>query len=226
MKTIRATAAGLLLLIAVLLQVIDSCCFDRSFYVSEYGKNKTAEVIGMSEDALMETTDVLLDYLKDRRQDILVTQTVRGKDREIFDLRETMHMEDVKKLYQNAMTVKWAAMIVSVVLFGWTILQNRDRAFETLRDGLKNGGILLALFTAFIMIWAIADFNGFWISFHYLLFDNELFFLNPNTEILINMVPESFFFDLVTRIILVFFGLITVGTVGMVIWGKRRKKNA
>jgi uncharacterized membrane protein len=41
-------------------------------------------------------------------------------------------------------------------------------------------------------------------NFHYVFFDNDLFLLNPNVSIMINMFPESFFFDIVAAIIIVF----------------------
>lgn len=213
--------AGFLLLTAILLQVIDSCCFMRSFYVSEYAKNKTAETIGMTDEVLMETTEELLDYLKDKRQDLVVYGEVKGVEREIFDAREKRHMVDVKELYQNAMKVKWAAFVISVALFAAMVLLHKGSLYENLRDGVRYGGLLLGMFTAFILIWAVADFNGFWMQFHYLLFDNDLFLLNPNTEILINMVPETFFFDLVTRIIIVFFAIVALITAGLFAAGKR-----
>ena len=213
--------AGFLFLTAVLLQVIDSCCFSHSFYVKEYAKNHTAETIGMSEETLMETTQELLDYLKDKRDDLVVYGEVNGQKREIFDAREKRHMVDVKNLYRNAMNVKWAAVAVSAALIAFCAVRKKGSFYELLRDSFKFGGLLLAMFVIFILIWAIADFNGFWISFHYLLFDNELFFLDPNTEILINMVPETFFFDLVTRIILVFFAIMTVCAGGLLVYGKK-----
>ena len=130
-------------------------------------------------------------------------------------------MVDVKELYQNAMKVKWAAFVISVALFAVMVLLHKGSLYENLRDGVRYGGLLLGMFTAFILIWAVADFNGFWMQFHYLLFDNDLFLLNPNTEILINMVPETFFFDLVTRIIIVFFAIVALITAGLFAAGKR-----
>lgn len=226
MKTNKLLCAlcGFLFLVSVLLQVVDSCCFARSFYVSEYAKNGTAASIGMSEEGLMRTTDALLDYLKDRRDDLIVYETVHGTEREIFDTREKLHMIDVKNLYRNAMRVKAAAFAAAAVLFAYMVLKRKDRPYAVLRDSFRRGGSLLGLFILFVLVWAVADFNGFWIQFHYILFDNELFFLDPNTEILINMVPETFFFDLVTRIILVFLAVMTACGACMLILKKREDR--
>ena len=87
--------------IGAFLKVIDYACFDLSFYEKEYFSNSTAQSIGMSQDDLMNSTDTLLSYLKDNRDDIIYVARVKGEVREAFDERETLHMVDVKNLYQN-----------------------------------------------------------------------------------------------------------------------------
>ena len=61
--------------------------------------------------------------------------------------------------------------------------------------------IILGLVIA-ISIYALIDFNSFWLNFHYVFFDNDLFLLDPNVSIMINMFPETFFFDMVFGIVL------------------------
>ena len=72
MRRILPALASLFLLIAILLTTVDALCFARGFYSYEYRKDNQAEKIGMSDEGLMAATDTLLDYLKDRRQDIVV----------------------------------------------------------------------------------------------------------------------------------------------------------
>ena len=52
----------------------------------------TAEQMGMSHEELMASTNVLLDYLKDKRDDIKIEVTVNGEKVQMFDERETLHM--------------------------------------------------------------------------------------------------------------------------------------
>ena len=55
-----------------------------------------------------------------------------------------------------------------------------------------------------ISVYATFDFYDFWMNFHYIFFTNDLFILNPNTDILIMMVPQQFFMNLVFKIIFYF----------------------
>lgn len=55
----------------------------------------------------------------------------------------------------------------------------------------------------------MADFNGFWTTFHQLFFTNDLWLLNPATDLMINLFPEAFFSHLVIRILLWFLCLLS-----------------
>ena len=130
--------------------------------------------------------------------------------REVFDTREKTPMIDVKNLYQNAMSVRNVLLITSIVLLAVGLYLSKERYIRFIYDGYKTGVSFLLLIIVCIAVIAIMDFNAFWLQFHYLFFTNDLFLLDPNTEILINMVPEQFFTDLVFRIIAMFISSLSV----------------
>ena len=198
---VLSAVAGFLLSAAIIATVIDVVSFDRSFYENEYRKNDTVSYTGMSAEDNLRATDTLLDYLQDKRQDIVCVAEVSGTEREVFNERETLHMVDVKALYQNAIRVRNGCVIAAVILLVLSVLIKKRSIFSVLRSGWKNGVILTGVVILFITIWALADFNQFWTNFHLLFFDNDLWLLDPNTSIMINLFPGNFFFDLVIRII-------------------------
>ena len=222
MKTadILSAIAGFLLSAAIIATVIDVVSFDRSFYEAEYRKNDTVSYTGMSAEDNLRATDTLLDYLQDKRQDIVCTAVVSGTEREVFNERETLHMVDVKALYQNAIRVRNGCVITAVILLVLSVLIGKKSFFSVLRSGWKNGILLTGAVILFIAIWALADFNQFWTNFHLLFFDNDLWLLDPNTSIMINLFPGSFFFDLVTRIIVWVVGIHVV--ISGILFGTRK----
>ena len=225
MRRIAAACASLLFLVSLLLSVIDVCCFADSFYNYEYRKGAQAEKIGMSEEGLMDATVTLLDYLHDKRDDIVVSTEVRGEMREVYNMRETLHMTDVKALYQNAMKARTIFLIVSIIILAYLYFSGRTAFFRTALRGLQDALLLIILFVSFVAVWCIVDFNGFWMQFHYIFFDNDLFLLDPNTSIMINMFPESFFFDIVVLIIIVFAACAALIT-GLCAYGARKEARA
>ena len=69
-----------------------------------------------------------------------------------------------------------------------------------------------------------SDFSKYFIVFHHIFFDNDLWILNPATDLLINIVPEPFFMDTALRIGITF-GLMVVAflVISFYLW-KRSKK--
>lgn len=206
-----------LVFITIFFVCLDVIAFDRNFYKQEYAKLQVAESIPMSEEDLEKTTDVLLGYLQGKYETLEVTAEVAGQERQVFNEREIAHMVDVKALYEGARTVAilggilFAAMVVAgIAIYRRKFLPLFSKSF------LWAGGIFLAIIVVILLL-AVVDFSSFWTTFHKIFFRNQLWILDPSTDILIMMVPSQFFFDLVTKIGIWYFGIMAVLTVGMIV---------
>ncbi len=187
------------LILCAFLSCIDYWCFSDSFYQNEYLKLDTANDIGMSISDLNKTTDVLLGYLQDKYQTLDTDANVNGMDREVFNDREKAHMVDVKNLYQNVLVVRNVAFVVYLLTFVYVCFtDNKKYIFSSYKKSLAIFGFIIG----FILLFCLIDFDGFWTNFHHIFFpNNDLWLLDPRTDILIMMVPEQFFFDLCISII-------------------------
>ncbi len=212
---VLSVLSSLCLCVSILLGIIFFLSFQHSFYSYEYEKNHQAEVIGMSDDDLMNATDTLLDYLEDKRDDIVVEATVNDDLREVFNERETLHMIDVKNLCFHAKTCAYLLFGISLIFAFGIYLKEKKKFFQYYEFGFQFALGILVLFISLLAIYALCDFYDFWMNFHYIFFDNDLFILDPNTSIMINMFPESFFFDLVILIMVVY--VIVIGVLYFVI---------
>lgn len=201
-KLIASLASGMIL-VGILLTVVFTVCFDHSFYEQEYKANGQAEKIGMSQEDLMKSTDALLDYLQGKKDDIKVEAMMNGHNVEVFNERETLHMADVKELLDNAVKARDILLWGGAAILAAVIASAKWEKLSVLKDAYKYSVAAIGAFIAVLGCWAAVDFYDFWVDFHYLFFDNTLFFLDPNTSIMINMFPENFFFDLVFRIIVI-----------------------
>ena len=117
----------LCLSVVMLLTIVDYNCFDMSFYQKEYIQNDTCTATGLNEEDLLDTTNVLFDYLHDERDDLNLEHVINGNMREVFDTREKTHMIDVKNLYQNAMSVRNILLIASIVLLAVGLYLSKER---------------------------------------------------------------------------------------------------
>ncbi len=213
---------ALCFIVAFFLTCLDLSSFNREFYRKEYAQLNTASEIGMSESDLTHTTEVLLDYIQDKRDDLNVVATINGIDRAVFNEKEILHMVDVKNLYLNAMTVRNFAWVGFVVMIAIGIFISKKESIKYLSDMFLKAVVSALSILTLLGVYALVDFNSFWLQFHYIFFTNDLFFLDPNTDILIQMVPSQFFFDLVFKIAATFgIGIVVVCLVSIYF---RRKK--
>lgn len=196
-KVFFSSIICILSIYALFMTCIDVCAFQRKFFNYEYKMMNTAEKLGMSETSLYVATDTLLDYLKGDRNNINVKVEVDGKQREVFDKQEKQHMVDVKNLYQDAMTLRNISLIIILILLLLIAYDNKKEVKEVLTYTYQRVFILFLFALCALLIYAISDFTTFWTKFHHLFFSNELWLLDPNTSIMINMFPEQFFFHLV-----------------------------
>ena len=70
-------------------------------------------------------------------------------------------------------------------------------------------GLFFALIAALAAIIS-TDFTKYFVIFHHIFFDNDLWILDPRTDLLINIVPEGFFMDTAARIGGLFAGSVLV----------------
>ncbi|MGN1344724.1 MAG: TIGR01906 family membrane protein [Traorella sp.] len=205
------------LLVACLFISIDTQAFNQSYYEKKYTQLNTAENIGMSNEALFEATYALLDYIKDKRDDISCIQEVNGRTREVFDERETAHMVDVKALYQNAFHVCALIVIIGIGCLAILLYQLKKKELSVvsfildMKHAFFQVVFSFILVIGFLLFYALVDFNRFWTTFHEIFFSNDLWLLDPRVSIMINMFPEEFFFGMVMNIV----GMFIISFVGI-----------
>ena len=180
------------LFISSILAVIFYVCFDLNFYKDFYQKENLSSSIGTSSDNLINNTQNLLNYLNKKEQ----------LNTDWFSEKDILHMVDVQNLYtfsHNIMIYCFITFILSTIII-ILILRGKSLLYIT-----KIFNKVLLLFIVLIggLSTIIAyNFNSFWIKFHTTLFLNELWLLSPNESNLIKMVPEEFFINLITKIII------------------------
>jgi len=203
------------MMVAIMITTIEMVALNRGFFAYQEQKLKTAEVIGISESDLVGARNCILDYLRQPiKLDCLVK--INGETVNFYNQREIDHMVDVKLLYQNVMIVRNLLGLLAIGLAVGMIRYRRKwwQAFK--RAGWLIGGGL-----GILVLYALIDYEGFWIRFHLTFFHNDLWLLDPATDRLIQMVPQSFFNEMV----LLIFGAVVValGVFGYLIYTLRER---
>ena len=206
------------LIICTLLTVIDFCCFDKNFYYNQYEKNNTKELVKTDDENLKMITDNLLDYLKNKNDDINIKYLKNGIETNVYQDIELIHMSDVKELYQNVIMLRNVLLLVAMLGFVYLIKFN-----ISFRKEFNTSVYLIVFALLLIGIYCLVDFNTFWINFHKIFFTkNDYWLLDPRVCILVNLFTSDFFFSLCTKICIISIIVIAIMIVLLNYYEKRK----
>jgi len=202
MKFIAVINAVCLLLVLLCVSV-EIPTFNPAFYSAEYDKYGIPTHIQVVKNDLMTVTDKLLSYMNGKSPDLVIVTTVAGAQREFFNQREKDHMVDVRNLILNGFLVRNCAaaiIIASFVILGLL----RKRFLRAFAWAVRRVFIIFLVITAILAAIMAANFDRAFTIFHEIFFNNNLWILNPDTDLLVNIVPLGFFMDIARLIAIIF----------------------
>lgn len=162
------------------------------YFQYEYEKNKVLDDVHMEMEDLLEVTDHMMAYLRGNRQELQIVTLVNGVERNFFSQREIDHMADVKVLFMKGLALRrFAIMVGGLCLIAFWAIKGRQKKVLP-RAICFSSGIFIGLTGLSALIISL-DFTRYFNLFHGIFFDNDLWILNPDTDLLINIVPEAFF---------------------------------
>ena len=155
------------------------------------------ETTGMAAAEYPGVSGMTAAYLTGRTDEFQYTVTdSAGHEVPCFRDYEASHMADCRKLIFLDRTVMILAGMTALALTAAGLLRgNRERFCRGILTGLRMMGSVLAA----LLIWALADFDGLFVTFHRVAFPNGGWLLNPETDLLIRLMPLNFFISLGIR---------------------------
>lgn len=190
----------LVLPLLILLTSMELITFNVNYYKAEYEKHDISKKLSIEESDLMDSTVKLLDYLRDDRKDLDFKTKIDGKEQDFFSSRDKMHMVDVKNLFIIGRIIRNVIFIV-LLLISAILIYNKKIRFD-IGNFLLTSSIVGVLPIVILVILINIDFYKYFTIFHEIFFTNDLWLLDPNADRLVNIFPESFFFDTAIKIIM------------------------
>ncbi len=165
------------------------------------------ESTGLPDSEYPAVANMITDYLRGKTDSFQHTFVMNGTEYLAFNQKEQQHMADVQGLFSLADKVRaWGTAFflapIAMAIYARIVLRKyakdalraifceRSRAlYRKLRTGLL---IVLGIIAA-VALWAAIDFDSLFILFHRIAFTNDLWLLNPQTDLLIRLMPTEFF---------------------------------
>ncbi len=216
-ERIAAFAAGILLLIVILITSTQAVCYwIPGWWRSEYAKYDTPQYVTgeMSLDDAVYITEQMLEYCIGRIDTLDDTEaTIDGVTAPFFTEREKQHLADCRNIFLGAVRFRIIAilMIIGLLMAVWFSVRERHGIDGSDKDNevrsvskdvsrLFARGYLISLaafvlFAVFLVILGMNDFTYLFTKFHHVFFDNDLWILDPRVDNLVNVMQESVFAD-------------------------------
>lgn len=218
--------ASIAMIIVLLISSFEIAAYsDFGWYEKEYEKYDVLTDLEMEMSDVMEVTEEMMKYLRGDREDLVVNTTVDGVEREFFNDREKAHMVDVLNLFLGGLLLRRIGAVLVLGTITLIVLTKGDWKKILPKSFLIGTGCFIGV-TAIAGIAFMSDFNKYFVMFHHIFFDNDLWLLDPATDLMIRMLPEGFFLDMVVRIGIIFLlllGALLALSIVMTIKSKNKK---
>lgn len=119
---------------------------------------------------------------------------------EVFGEREKLHMVDVKELFIKGKYIRNISLVL--VSLSLTILTIKNR--KNIGSILILSSVISFISMGLLLLIMYIDFDKYFTYFHEIFFKNDLWLLDPKTDVLIQMLPLNFFYSIATKIATVF----------------------
>ena len=233
LAAIALTVGLVALMLIAILTALHAVGTDAVLYYSEQTKAGVLPEAGISEADLRDLDGRLAAYLAGDEAALnaggsVVQMPVFDRLQPAFNEREMTHMGDCFRLFQllrkvRSRLVPWAVLLI---VGGAYLLQNRRKA----RLAAWLSPLILLIPLGAFGIWAAADFDGTFSFFHRLLFTNDLWLLDPRTDLLIRICPEDMFMAMGLRIaawsLAALIAIPALATLITFIWPKNKQDEA
>ena len=163
---------------------------DPARYIALQDQLNVYEDVGVSREEQALIDQDLADYLRGDIDSLERRVTLRGEEVDCaFNARELAHMKDVRRLFEIGFAVRRVLIVLTVLLLIAAALTGG-------RAGLSaavSAGLIAFTAAAGALAVKLAGFSRVFIAFHHLAFSNDLWLLDPATDVMIRMLPEEFF---------------------------------
>lgn len=198
-----------------------------------YKSAQLADDVALNAELDQETLDLatigLIDYMDGRRDDLVIMNS-NQEEHELFNSKEKAHMIDVKNLFILSKKINIIIFVILLLILIFYLGYDKEGMKKYF---MKYCAITLTVILGvwlIIAILAMIDFNAFWTTFHKVFFTNDLWMLNPSTDLLIRMMPQRFFTRIVIHILIRFMAsyvvILALLTTGHILVNRKKRTSS
>ena len=196
MKRILYFFLGLIAFLSLLCSIAASCVTNENLMKQGFLSYSQTAHLNVSPTRYGDYAKAICDYLDGKTPVTQIANPDTGETEPAFSDKENRHMADVKGIVFLLKIVRWAGGGVVVGALLLLYLNSKENKAWFLSDAVRGfalSALFLLLVATVLAIWGAVNFDGLFVTFHKLSFSNDLWILNPNTDLLVALMPLPFF---------------------------------
>lgn len=196
--------------VIVFISAIDLVSLDFRNYGKKYRIYDIEKRLPLNEAESVELMEDTVDY-------ILV-----GKDsarlRDYYKFYEMIHLKDVRNIFILIHRLRNILLLVLVITL---LTMGRRAGFMEKLKLISKYMFINYILGLIIALLALINFRGIFLAFHKILFRNDFWLLDPEIDILIQLLPEDMFRHGLVKLIILHFILIIIIKIIIYLWGRK-----
>lgn len=179
---------------------------EQRFYERGFRVHDADVATGLPLSELDRAAAEIIDYFENDARTLRIVVEEDGEETSLFNARETTHMEDVKALMRLVFRANEVSLAFVIAYIGGVFVwagQASTRRLATL--SLAGVGLGFAAVGLVAILALVGGFESTWDRFHEVVFRNDFWQLDPDTDRLIQMFPEAFWAEMTLLV-----GILTV----------------
>lgn len=181
------------------------------YAIDQYG---AVSATGIGRDELLRAGAELRAYFNNNQREPVIRVQRGDQEVNLFNARETAHLVDVKDRFRQVNRLQEFSVLYIVGYICAVVLWARELTPRRLAVHVIAGSSIALAIVAAAGALGASGFDSAWVSFHEVMFSNDLWRLNPDTDRLIQIYPPAFWQNIVF-----FIGLLVVAEAALLIIG-------
>lgn len=153
----------------------------KQLYYFDIGYLNIDVLSGLSKEDIKKNYDYMIDYNLDKDKKEFELPSIKSSD------NGKIHFEEVRNIFQILNKIFYISLLASIISLAINIL---NKNIEVLKITSKT----LILIPLILMLPIVVNFEGTFVLFHNIMFNNDYWIFDPNLDPVINILPQEFFF--------------------------------
>ena len=153
----------------------------KQLYYFDIGYLNIDVLSGLSKEDIKKNYDYIIDYNLDKDKKEFELPSIKSSD------NGKIHFEEVRNIFQILNKIFYISLLASIISLAINIL---NKNIEVLKITSKT----LILIPLILMLPIVVNFEGTFVLFHNIMFNNDYWIFDPNLDPVINILPQEFFF--------------------------------